>query len=178
MPDSQQKLRVLICEDEAVSLLLLRSILEKRGYEVIGEATTGLQAINLYDEKKPDLVLLDINMPKGGGITTLRFMRELDPIPYIVILTGDNSKFNVETTKKLGANDYVLKSTVAKPNFLDRLQVWSDTGESRAFEEVIQEQQQEEKTAEKTEESEAPQEEPKKVNRMARAAMNTRQRRQ
>ncbi|MBN2329494.1 MAG: response regulator [Candidatus Omnitrophica bacterium] len=125
MAEHQQ--RVLICDDNATCLMMLRRILEKNGFRVVGEAKTGLDAINLYEEVKPDLVILDLNMPKGGGITALRFMRELDPMravdrsPSILILTSEGSQFNVETAHKLGADDFLLKSSIQKPLFVERL---------------------------------------------------------
>ncbi len=91
---------------------------------------------------------------------------ELNPNPYIVMLTGDSSKFNVETTKKLGANDYLLKSSVQKSNFMDRLKAWCDINDSETPPEDR------EATAEsdaKKEEGD-PEEQPgKKVRRMVRA---------
>lgn len=124
---AKHKQRVLICDDNATCLLMLRRILEKNGFQIVGEAKTGLEAINLYEETKPDLVILDLNMPKGGGITALRFMRELDLMrevdesPCILILTSEGSQFNVETAHKLGADDFLLKSSLQKPLFLERL---------------------------------------------------------
>lgn len=125
MAEHQQ--RVLICDDNATCLTMLRRILEKNGFLVVGEAKTGLDAINLYEEVKPDIVILDLNMPKGGGITALRFMRELDLMrdvdrsPSILILTSEGSQFNVETAHKLGADDFLLKSSIQKPLFVERL---------------------------------------------------------
>lgn len=165
MEEELRKHRVLICEDDAASLLLLRTILEKHGYEVVGEATTGIEAINLYDQTQPDLVLLDINMPKGGGVTTLRFMRELNPHPYIVMLTGDSSKFHVETTKKLGANDYLLKSSVQKPNFMDRLKAWCDICDSET---PLENRESEAERDAKKEEAHLEEEPGRKVRRMVR----------
>ncbi len=121
MEDHKLKNRILFCEDDLTSRVLLSNILKKRGYEIVGEAESGIEAINLYDELNPDIVLLDIQMPKGGGITTLRFMRELNKEPYIIMLTGDDTPHSVNTTKNLGANEYVLKSSIGEASFLNRL---------------------------------------------------------
>ncbi len=125
MEENKIKNRILLCEDDLTSRLLLSTVLKKRGYVIVGEAETGIEAINLYDQMKPDIVLLDIQMPKGGGITTLRFMRELNKEPYIIMLTGDDTPHSVNTTKSLGANEYVLKTSVNDASFLDRLAVAS-----------------------------------------------------
>jgi two-component system, chemotaxis family, chemotaxis protein CheY len=121
MEDQKFKNRILFCEDDLTSRVLLSTILKKRGYEIIGEAKSGIEAINLYDKLNPDIVLLDIQMPKGGGITTLRFMRELSQEPYIIMLTGDDTPHSVHTTKNLGANEYVLKTSIGEASFLNRL---------------------------------------------------------
>ncbi|HPA45666.1 MAG TPA: response regulator [bacterium] len=115
--------RVLICEDDADARLLIRSILRTNHFDVAGEAETGIQALNLFKETKPDIVLLDIQMPQGGGLTVLRFLREIDQKVRVILLTVDDSPHSVRTALKLGANDYVIKSSLTTPRFLQALQM-------------------------------------------------------
>jgi two-component system chemotaxis response regulator CheY len=63
---------VLITDDTAFMRMTLRNVIEKNGYEVVGEAANGEEAITLYQELKPDLVTMDITMPKVDGITASR----------------------------------------------------------------------------------------------------------
>ncbi len=128
-PGSQKK--VLICEDDPETRLLLRSMLQNYGYEICGEAENGLQSINLFEENRPDVVLLDIKMPKGDGLTVLRFIRDLDTVARVVMLTGDDSPHSVQTARKLGADDYLIKtSMVDTDRFLKALGHESGTTES------------------------------------------------
>ncbi|HOE11330.1 MAG TPA: response regulator [bacterium] len=115
--------RVLICEDDADARLLIRSILNTIHFEIAGEAETGIQALNLFRETRPDIVLLDIQMPQGDGLTVLRFLREIDRQVRVILLTADDTSHSVNTALKLGANDYVIKSSLTTPRFLQALQV-------------------------------------------------------
>ncbi|RJP22621.1 MAG: response regulator [Candidatus Omnitrophota bacterium] len=119
--------RVLICEDDADCRFLLKAKLKQHGYEIAGEAKTGYQSLTLFMETKPDIVLLDIGMPKGSGLTVLRFIREIDQDIRIVMLTGDNKERTVKIALKLGANDYLIKNDISKssihsPRFLTALE--------------------------------------------------------
>ncbi len=102
---------VLIADDDRVTRTVLRAALTKAGYSVVADAETGIQTVVLYDEKHPDIVLLDINMPKGSGLTTLRMIREINPNAKVVMLTGDRTPESVETALELGAADYVCKTS-------------------------------------------------------------------
>ncbi len=102
-------LRVLICDDDEIFQEILTRKLRMYRYEVVGNAFNGLESINQFVELRPDIILLDINMPKGGGLTVLRFIRELDPNVFTIMLTQDASLHSVQTALKLGANDYQTK---------------------------------------------------------------------
>ena len=67
-----KKIQVLIAEDDYLVLMSLRLSLENLGYEVVAEATDGLQAVEQALQKKPDLILMDINMPYLDGIEALK----------------------------------------------------------------------------------------------------------
>ena len=102
---------VIIGDDDRVTRSVLRAMLTKEGYAVLGEADTGLQTAVLFDQHHPNVVLLDINMPKGTGLTTLRLIREIDPNARVIMLTGDTSSELVKDALRLGARDFVSKTS-------------------------------------------------------------------
>ena len=71
--------RILIVDDAAFMRMMIKDILTKNNFEVVGEAADGLQAIDKYMELKPDLVTMDITMPEMDGITALKAIKEKDP---------------------------------------------------------------------------------------------------
>ncbi len=101
--------KVLLGEDSRVSSTLLRAQLLKHGYTVVGIGETGLETAALFKEHRPDLVLLDINMPKGNGLTILRLIREIDSEAKVIMLTGDATRETVLKAKGLGASAYISK---------------------------------------------------------------------
>ena len=66
---------ILICDDAAFMRMMIKDILTKNGYNVVGEAENGVKAIEMYTETKPDLVLMDITMPEMDGIGALKGIR-------------------------------------------------------------------------------------------------------
>lgn len=111
--DSDQRLKqVLICDDDEISRQSLAHKVAQIGYEVVGVATTGIEAMNLYLEKNPHVVLLDINMPLGSGLTVLSLIRDISSSTIVVMVTGDQLHYTPETvikTLEIGANDYLIK---------------------------------------------------------------------
>ena len=67
---------ILICDDAAFMRMMIKDILTKNGYNVVGEAENGLKAVEKYSETKPDLVLMDITMPEMDGIQALKKIKE------------------------------------------------------------------------------------------------------
>ena len=67
---------ILICDDAAFMRMMIKDILTKNGYNVVGEAENGLKAVEKYTETKPDLVLMDITMPEMDGIQALKKIKE------------------------------------------------------------------------------------------------------
>ncbi len=110
-PERQRVWSVVVADDDPLFRKILRDILTKHGHCVPGEAKTGLEAANLFVQHRPDLVLLDIDMPYGNGLTILRLLREIDPSVRVIMLTGDSSSRAVMTALKLGAKDYVAKKS-------------------------------------------------------------------
>lgn len=108
--------RVLIVDDATVMRTVLRTILTKNGYEIAGEAADGEEATRVYNECHPDVVTLDIIMPKMTGLEALKIILTTDPEAKIVMCTADSSREAVISSLKMGAKDYVIK-----PFSVDRL---------------------------------------------------------
>ncbi|MBE3555389.1 MAG: response regulator, partial [Thermicanus sp.] len=76
--------RILVVDDAAFMRMMIKDILTKNGFEVVGEATDGVQAVEKYQELKPDLVTLDITMPEMDGIEALKQIRKIDPQAKVI----------------------------------------------------------------------------------------------
>lgn len=70
--------KVLIVDDAAFMRMMIKDILEKNGFEVVGEANNGLKAVELYKKEQPDVVTMDITMPDMDGIEAVKAIREFD----------------------------------------------------------------------------------------------------
>ena len=70
------KNRVLICDDAAIMRLAIKDVLTRNGYEIVGEACNGREAVMLYDSLKPDLVFMDITMPEQDGVSALKEIKK------------------------------------------------------------------------------------------------------
>lgn len=104
-------LKVLLVDDEPIFRMGLRSGIswEGVGCKIIGEAKNGEEALLLIDEKKPDLVLLDLKMPKMDGIEVLRKIKNRETRPQFIVLSCFNEYEYVREAMKLGARDYLFK---------------------------------------------------------------------
>jgi two-component system, chemotaxis family, chemotaxis protein CheY len=100
---------VLVCDDAIFMRTMIADILAAAGYEVIGEAETGVQAVQKYRELKPDLVTMDIVMPKLNGIEALKAIKALDPAARIVMCTAVGQEQMVKLAIKSGAKGYIIK---------------------------------------------------------------------
>lgn len=101
--------RALICEDEGVTVMQLRKALVRAGYEVVGEAVEGAKAIELAKQLRPDLVLMDINMPgEINGIEATRTILHDQPVP-IIMLTAYSDDASVDAALDAGACAYLVK---------------------------------------------------------------------
>lgn len=100
--------RVVIAEDEALIRLDLKEMLEEEGYSVVGEAGDGEQAIELAREHKPDLVILDVKMPKMDGISAAEKIAE-ERIAPVLMLTAFSQRDLVERARDAGAMAYLVK---------------------------------------------------------------------
>jgi AmiR/NasT family two-component response regulator len=100
--------RILIAEDETIIRLDLRGLLERAGYEVVGEARDGEEAVALARELEPDLAVMDVKMPRLDGIDAARRMLMERPIP-IVMLTAFGQQELVSRAVEAGVFGYLVK---------------------------------------------------------------------
>jgi DNA-binding NarL/FixJ family response regulator len=106
--------RVIVVEDFAPFREFVRSRLGKYpGVQIIGEASDGLEAVRLAEDLKPELILLDIGLPKVDGIAAARQIRKLSPESKIVFVSQESSSDVVQEALNLGAWGYVLKRKAA-----------------------------------------------------------------
>jgi AmiR/NasT family two-component response regulator len=100
--------RVVIAEDEALIRLDLREMLIEEGFDVVGEAADGEQAVALAETLRPDLVVCDVKMPKMDGITAAGIIADLRIAP-VVILTAFSQRDLIERARDAGAMAYLVK---------------------------------------------------------------------
>ncbi|MEU3553043.1 ANTAR domain-containing response regulator [Streptomyces fragilis] len=103
-----QTTRVVIAEDEALIRLDLKEMLEEEGYTVVGEAGDGERAVELAREHRPDLVILDVKMPKLDGISAAEKIAE-ESIAPVLMLTAFSQRELVERARDAGAMAYLVK---------------------------------------------------------------------
>jgi response regulator NasT len=101
-------MRVLIAEDEALIRLDLREMLEEEGFDVVGEAADGEQAVDLATKLTPDLVICDVKMPKMDGIQAAAQITEARIAP-VVMLTAFSQRDLIERARDAGAMAYLVK---------------------------------------------------------------------
>ena len=100
---------ILVCDDAIFMRTMIGDILTGAGYEVVGEAETGVQAVEQYSRLKPDLVTMDIVMPDMGGIDAVREIRRQDPDAKILMCSAMGQQALVVEAIQAGAKDFVVK---------------------------------------------------------------------
>ncbi|WP_077300189.1 response regulator [Virgibacillus pantothenticus] len=101
--------RILIVDDAAFMRMMIKDILTKNGYEVVGEAQDGVQAVEKYNELKPDLVTMDITMPEKDGITALKEILADDAQARIIMCSAMGQQAMVIDAIQAGAKDFIVK---------------------------------------------------------------------
>ena len=104
-------IRLLICDDHEVIRTGLASLLAGTDIEIVGEAANGKDALRLAQKDKPDVILLDIRMPDGDGLSTLEKLRAKVPESKVVMLSTYDNPTYIARAVALGAADYVLKGS-------------------------------------------------------------------
>jgi two-component system chemotaxis response regulator CheY len=100
---------VLIVDDLTFIRVVLRDIVEKGGFRVVGEASNGEQAIMLFQDTRPDVVLMDITMPGMDGLTALKKIREIDAAARVIICSALGQQQLIVQAIQLGAKDFIVK---------------------------------------------------------------------
>jgi len=101
--------RVLLADDHGIVRRGLRSLLEEAGYSVVAEAADGLEAVRLTEQHRPDLLIVDIGMPKLSGIEVAARAQKLDRAPGVIILSMHADESYIIRALAAGARAYLLK---------------------------------------------------------------------
>ena len=113
-PSAVKAARILIADDHEVVRQGMRAILQsERQWVVCGEATTGLQALTMTIELKPDLVILDVALPEMNGIEVTRQIRRAGPVAVLIVTMHDSDQV-VQEAMEAGANGLVLKAEAGR----------------------------------------------------------------
>jgi DNA-binding NarL/FixJ family response regulator len=102
--------RVLVVDDHPLTRDALGSLLAQGGFEVVGEAADGVEALDLAESLQPDLILLDLSMPGLDGLAALPRLRDAAPACEVVVLTASGTEENLLAAIRGGAAGYLLKS--------------------------------------------------------------------
>lgn len=101
--------KVLIVDDAAFMRMMIKDILVKNGYEVVGEAENGVKAIEKYKEVSPDLVIMDITMPELDGIQAVKEIKKINANANIIMCSAMGQQAMVIESIQAGAKDFIVK---------------------------------------------------------------------
>ncbi|GMQ60487.1 response regulator [Vallitalea sediminicola] len=100
---------ILIVDDAAFMRMMIKDILTKNGYNVVGEAENGMKAVEKYNEFKPDLVIMDITMPEMDGIEAVKTIKGNDSNAVIIMCSAMGQQAMVIESIQAGAKDFIVK---------------------------------------------------------------------
>lgn len=101
--------KVLIVDDAAFMRMMIKNILGKAGYEIVGEAENGAQAVSKFKELQPDLITMDITMPEMDGITAVKEIMKMDTAAKIIMCSAMGQQAMVIDAIQAGAKDFIVK---------------------------------------------------------------------
>lgn len=101
--------RIMIAEDSEQIRMLLRDILEIENHQLVAEASDGVEAIEKFMMTMPDLVLLDLAMPKKDGMSVLREIMKINPNAKVILITASGNLKSIQECIQAGASTYILK---------------------------------------------------------------------
>ena len=106
---NKQDIGILIVDDNDISRSMLRHILSSEAYNVIGEASSGVAALEWIDKTIPEVVCLDVMMPDIGGLEILAHIKKISPDTIVLMVTGSNNRETVVNAIRAGANGFIVK---------------------------------------------------------------------
>ena len=122
--------RILVVDDHPVVRRGVKSLLDKHpDWEVVDEAVDGLEAVDKVERTNPDVVVLDLSMPRMGGLEACRLIRKKAPRCAVLIVTQHNSTQMMREALSAGATGYVVKSNIAR----DLVEAVEATSQHRPF---------------------------------------------
>lgn len=101
--------RILIVDDAAFMRMMIKDIVSKNGYEVVGEAQNGVEALEMYMQFKPDIVTMDITMPEKDGISAVKDIMAMDSAAKVIMCSAMGQQSLVMDAIKAGARDFLVK---------------------------------------------------------------------
>jgi two-component system chemotaxis response regulator CheY len=101
--------RLLVVDDALLMRRMIREVAREAGWDVVGEARNGSEAVELYHQLRPDLVTMDVVMPEMGGLDALRQIRAADPAAQVVMITAVDQKQTLLESIREGAIDFIVK---------------------------------------------------------------------
>jgi two-component system chemotaxis response regulator CheY len=101
--------RALIVDDSSMMRQMIRDLLEENDVEIVGAASNGKEAVELYQQLKPDFVTLDMIMPQQSGLQTLKQLKQLDPQAIVIMISSLSAEDSAAVCTEAGASDYILK---------------------------------------------------------------------
>lgn len=113
MTSTGHRVRLLLADDHIIVRQGLRSLLTQEGFEVVGEAADGMEAVKLCDTLGPDIAVMDISMPLLNGVDAARLIKKAHPKVKIILLTMYTGDRFILQSLRAGASGYVLKSRAA-----------------------------------------------------------------
>ena len=101
--------RVLVADDASFMRQMIRDIIEPEGYEVVGEASDGVEVVDRFHELQPDVIMMDIVMPKRSGIDAVKAIVEKAPNAKVVMCSALGQEALVMEAIQAGAKDFIVK---------------------------------------------------------------------
>jgi two-component system chemotaxis response regulator CheY len=100
---------VLIVDDAAFMRIAIKTMLERNGLKVVGEAENGFISVRKYKELRPDIVTMDITMPEMSGIEALKSIKTFDPQSKVVMISAMGQEALIKEAVMCGANSFIVK---------------------------------------------------------------------
>ncbi|MDF2935537.1 MAG: response regulator receiver protein [Paenibacillaceae bacterium] len=104
-----EKKKIMVVDDTAFMRMVMRTIMEELGHEVVAEAQNGAEAVNMYHFVRPDLITMDITMPEMDGVSALRKIKTMDASAKVVMCSAMGQREMVLDAIRSGASDFVVK---------------------------------------------------------------------